>query len=224
MATRLGIYNGALRHIGERALVTLNDATEARRKLDEVWNNNEVQNCLEMGLWRFATRTSELQNDPNISTTFGYGYGYTKPSDWVKTINVAQDEFFTVPCTRYADENGFLFADLNILFVRYVSNDPNYGLNLSIWTGAFTKFVEWYFANEVCLKLTNDPKKAAMIVNPENPEKGYLPSALMTARNLDAWGDAVKFPARGNWVLSRIRLGANSGSWNDGGNQGQLIG
>lgn len=223
-ATRLGIYNAALMHIGERAIPTLNFNSEGRRKLDDVWNNDGVNRCLELGLWRFATRSSELFYDPNIQTSFGYGYAFTKPIDYLKAINVAQDEFYTQPLTRYSDEQGFIFSDLQQIYVRYVSNDPNFGQNLALWTGAFTRMVEWYFANEICLKITNDPKRAALIQDPGAPNRGYYPAALLAARNLDAWADPVKFPARGNWVNSRIRMGANSGSWNDMGNQGQLIG
>jgi hypothetical protein len=222
--TRLQLYNAALMIIGERALVTLNDATEARRKLDDVWNNAGVLRCLEKGLWRFATRTSQLTYDQNITTSFGYANAFPKPTDWVKTVNVAQDEFFQQPCLRYSDEQGYLYADLTQLYVRYVSSDSNYGLNMALWTGAFTEMAEMYFASRVVRKLTNDDKKAALIQDPENPQKGWLPQAIINARNLDAWADAVKFSARGNWVNSRIRNGANSGSWNDMGNQNQLIG
>jgi hypothetical protein len=47
---------------------------------------------------------------------------FAKPTDWVDTSAVCQDEYFRVPLLQYADEVGYWFADLDEIYVKYVSD------------------------------------------------------------------------------------------------------
>ena len=81
---QLGLYNGALRLVGNTKLASLTVNEEAQWLLTDVWNdgNGAVQACLEEGLWFFATRTSMLGYDPTITPSFGYAFAFEKPADW----------------------------------------------------------------------------------------------------------------------------------------------
>ena len=223
MATdRLKIYNGAALIVGERNLATLTDRIELRFLLDNVWNDGGVRYCLEQGQWRFAMRTTKQIYDPAIQPAFGYRRAFPKPTDYVDTSAVCQDEYFNVPLLQYADEIGFWFADWDEIFVKYVSDAVDYGADLSRWPFSFTEYVKHFFAGKIVQKLPGKESLVTRLLGPAGrPESGAVHGALITAKNRDAMAGPTTFPARGSWT--RSRYGSRAG-WNDGGNRGSLIG
>ena len=202
-ATRLSVYNGALLLCGERALSALTDAVEARYLLDTVWNNNGVDGCLEEGQWEFAMRTIQIDYDTGITPTYGYARAFNKPTDWILTSAVCSDEFFRVPLTRYVDEAAYWYADIDTIYVRYVSNDANYGGNLAGWPRSFTEFVEAHFASKIILKVSSSEEKLRAFVNPENPKHSIRGRALLHAKSRCAMASPTQVPATGSWSRSR---------------------
>lgn len=219
--TRLQLYNDALLMCGERSISTLNDATEGRRLLDIVWNNNGVDGCLEEAQWEFAMRTIRIDYDPDIEPDYGYNRAFGKPDDWILTSAVCSDEFFRVPVLRYVDEAGYWFSDLDTLYIRMVSNGASYGGDLAMWPRSFTEFVAAHFASRIILKITNDEKRQAMFVNPSNPEKSLRGRALLNAKSRCAMAGPSTYPAQGQWSKARLR---GTSRRDGGGTSGNLIG
>lgn len=217
-ATRLSIYNGALLLCGERALSGLTDEVEARYLLDTVWNNNGVDGCLEEGQWEFAMRTIQIDYDSGITPTFGMARAFDKPTDWILTSALCADESFRAPLTRYVDEAGMWYADIDTLYVRYVSNDSNYGGNLAGWPRSFTEFVETHFASKIILKVSSDEGKQKLFFNPENPKHSIRGRALLHAKSRCAMSGPTQRPATGNWSLSRAVGGGRGDLGNTSGN------
>lgn len=214
MATRLEIYNTALLYCGERSISSLSEEREPRRILDQVWDTNGVIRCLEEGQWHFAMKGVELNHDPDIDPQFGYGYAFTKPTDWVLTSAVCEDEYFRTPLNLYTDEAGYWYADLDPLYVKYVSSDVDYGLNLGAWPETFTEFVAWHFASRIIMKLSESQEKWKEI-------QVMRQKALRLAKNKAAMAEPAMFAAKGSWSRARTR-GTKRG---DGGNtSGNLIG
>jgi hypothetical protein len=214
MTTQLDIYNGALLLVGERFLSTLTENREPRRLLDRVWSSNGVKTCLEMGQWNFAMRTIQIDYDSGVEPDFGYNRAFPKPEDWVLTSGLCSDEFFRSPLTRYWDEAGYWYSDLDTLYVRYVSNDTGYGMDLNKWPESFREFVEAHFASKIILRLSNSVDELTKV------EK-LRTARLKTAKSRAAMAEPTSFPARGNWSLSRNRYPNRR----DGGSQsGNLIG
>lgn len=209
---RLALYNEALRICGERRLASLTEAREPRYLLDEVWSAGGVEDCLEQGQWNFAMRAVQVDHDPAVSPAFGYQFGFTKPSDWIRTAGVCSDEFFKSPLLQYTDEVGYWYADTDPLYVRYVSNDSGFGGNISGWPGTFCTFAASLFAAKIVYKLTSDKDRIILV---EKKEK----LAKRDALNKDAMNDPTTFPARGSWVRAR-----GTGGGGDRGNRGSLIG
>lgn len=219
--TRLGLYNGALLLCQSRALASLTENREPRYLLDQVWQDGGVRACLEEGQWRFARRSARLDYDPAVEPDWGPRRAFSKPTDWVATSAVCSDEYLKMPLIQYKDEAQYIFADLDEIYVTYVSDDDNYGNNLAAWPPSFTEFVKAYFASKVVGKLSNDKAIIDKIIHPRT---GILDRYKLTAKNRDAQADPPKPLAQGSW--SRARQGA--GSWNgpmgDGGSSGSLIG
>lgn len=213
MATKLSVYNNALLALGERKLSSLSENREARRALDDVWDGEGVIACLERGLWNFAIRTVELTYTPDLTASFGYRWAFDKPTDFVRLAGLCSDEFFKVPLLEYRDEAGYWFADLEVIYVSYVSKDTNYGLDLSRWPVTFTRYVESLFASRVCLRLTGDKQKKLEM---DADVKRYLDEA----KAVDAMDNPTQMLPAGSWL--RARAGRRSRL--DRGNRSSLIG
>lgn len=212
--SQLDIYNGALLVCGERFLAALTENVEPRRLLDREWAAGGIQTCLEEAQWHFAMRTQQLDYDPSIEPSFGYNRAFPKPVDWVLTSAVCSDDFFRSPLTRYSDEAGYWYSDLDTIYVKFVSNDINYGLNMGRWPKKFQEFVEAHFASKIILKLADGLDK-------EKDIREIRKARLMTAKSKDAMADPTMFPAQGAWSRSRNRFPGRR----DGGNiTGNLIG
>lgn len=220
-ASRLSLYNDALLLAGERALANLNEVNEPRRLLDQIWNDQGVDACLEEAQWMFAMRTIQIDYDPGIEPTYGFSRAFDKPSDWILTSALCSDEFFQQPLLRYSDEAGFWFADLDTIYVRYVSNDASYGADMSLWPASFKDFVAAHFASMLILKISNDNARKRLFINPENPKHSIRGRALLNAKSRCAMASPTSFPAQGGWSRARIRGGTTR---DGGGTTGNLIG
>lgn len=222
--TRLKIYNGALMLCGEVRLASVDENREARHLLDEVWNDGGQRYCLEQAQWQFAMRSSRLDYNTDVQPDWGFPRAFDKPVDWVATSGVFQDEFMRAPLLDYADEVGYWYANLDQIFVRYVSDDENYGLNLSLWPTTFTDYVKAYFASRIVHKMPGGAARITALLGADasGEKSGVLHAALLTAKNKSAMTQPATFPNRGTWARARYagsRLGRR-----DGGNPNQLIG
>ncbi len=198
MATsQLKLYNGALRECGERSLASLSEDREPRRKLDEVWDGGRfVTSILEEGDWNFATRSIEAEADEGLTPDFGLPNGFEKPEDWVRTSMVCSDEFFKSPYNNYTDEAGHWYAGLDTLYIQYVSNDADYGLDYSKWPESFTTWAEKRLALKVHKRLTAAKSDYDEL---KKDEKKWL----IMARAKDARAQGAVFMPRGNWSAAR---------------------
>jgi hypothetical protein len=215
MTDQLSIYNGALNILGERKLADLTENREPRHQLDDVWDNDMRLRCLQMGQWNFAARSVQLEASPSVTPSFGYQFGFDKPpADFVRTMMVCYDEYFNLPITRYSDEGQWIFCDTEIIYLKYVSIDPQFGLDYSLWPANFTEFVEHYLAYKVAPRLTGlDMKERTM--------EAKFERALLKAKSTDAMESPAKFAPKGGWAQSRAGF---RGGRSDRGSRSRLIG
>ena len=212
MPTKLSIYNGALAVIGDRRLASLTDDVESRYKLDEIWDNDLIDRLLEMGQWNFAGRTIELTASPSVTPSFGYQYGFDNPTDWIRTMQLCYDEYFQQPMTKYSSESAWWFADTEVIYVQYVSNDVQYGGDLTLWPRNFTEMAEHYVAMKVAPRLTGLDFDSDKLL-------GLWKMWLREAKATDAMEEPTKFAPKGSWVRSR-----QGGRGGDRGRTNKLIG
>lgn len=215
MPTQLSIYNGALTVLGERQLADLDENREPKWELDAIWDNEMTNRVLQFGLWNFAARSVELTASPSVTPSFGYQFGFDKPpADFVRTMMVCYDEYFNMPITRYSDEGQWIFVDTEIIYFKYVSNDSQFGGDMSLWPANFTEMVEHYMAYKIA------PRLVGLDITERTLEAKWE-RALLKAKSTDAMESPARFAPKGGW--SRARQGFRSGS-QDRGNRSQLIG
>jgi len=213
--TRLALYNAALRECGERKLASLTDDVDHRYMLDDVWADGFVRDVLGQGQWVHGTRSIELASDADTETQFGYSYAFVQPDDLVRTIGLCVDERYETPVTAYQVEAGYWYADIDPLFVRYISDDADYGGDLSRWPDDFTRFAELRLAWRIQPRLTGSKTDRVQMAKD-------MKKALLDAKSTDAMEKPVAFPPRGSWVLSRA--GRRGGGLRDRGSRTRLIG
>jgi hypothetical protein len=213
MASKLSVYNGALRILGEEKLASLSESRTARRRLDTVWDGDTgVLWCLQQGLWNFAMKSIELTYSPSVTPAFGYSYAFDKQTDWVRTARCSDNEQF-IGRFDYRDEADYWWANCDTIYVKYVSKDTSYGLDLSLWTPNFTSFVEHHFAQSICMATTQSEAKTTEL------EKA-VKRKLNLARSVDAMDEASESLPPGSWSQSRRGRGTRG----DGGSTSNLIG
>lgn len=196
--TKLSLANGAMRLLKERSL-TANELTngtrEPARVFNSVWDDGGLDSVLESGQWKFAKRTRMFDASPSVTPVFGYRYAFDKPTDWVRTIGVWQDEMSTSPLNAYREEAGYWYASLETIYVAYVSNDAAFGLDYSLWPQSFVQFAQAHFASQIAGPLTDEGKEIMKV------RKLFLSAALST----DAMGDPSRSLPVGSWVRARTR-------------------
>lgn len=215
MATKIAVFNAALSELGDYSLSDTGEPVPAGRVLVARWDRT-VADCLSEASWNFAMEDAEITGDTGLITDrVGPRYGFSKPSDWVRTVAVSQDEFFSFPHLSYLDDGAIWKADSTPLFVRFVSNDTGLGLYLPRWTAAFTRYVELELAVRACMKLTQDKSLKKLLQEDRD-------TARKVAKNQDAMNEAQpKFPPASSWTRARYGM---SGGNRDRGNTGSLTG
>lgn len=193
---KLGIYNAVCRLCRTKKLASLSENRRPRRLIDDVWAIDPIKFCLEQGQWQFATKTVQITASTTIDPEFGYQYAFEKPSDCVRIVGLSFNEYFTEPEFQFADEQNYLYADIDTLYVKYVSDADDYGRDYDLWPPSFEKLVIAYISNEVVGDLTNSNTLADKI------EKEYE-KRLMNAQNKDGVNRPVKFGSRGSWNKAR---------------------
>jgi hypothetical protein len=213
---KLSLFNGALLECKERELAALSDDVAARRLLDRAWaaSGGAVDFCLGQGEWRFATRSIELASTTSVTPAFGYRLAFEKPTDHVRTNKLCSDPYQQVPLLAYSQEQSYFFADIDPIYLSYVSNDASYGADYSLWSPEFVRYVELYLATKIMGKLTmSDEEKKTLFA--------YAGRALAEAKSSNAKEGPTVFPPQGAWVSARLGRGATR---RDRGSRSSLVG
>lgn len=214
MVSKLGLWNGALLEIGQERLSDTGDPVVSARELTFVYSQ-VVDECIAAGSWNFATETIKAEADTGVTPSFGFTEVFAKPTDWVRTVAISGDEFFSYPLLDYYDDVNFWSANYSPIYIRYVSDDTGMGLELTRWTADFTRFVELQLAERVCMKLTQNASMKEEIGKRRD-------KARKTALNRDSMNEAQpRFAPPSGWTTARW---GRNGSGRDRGSRGSLTG
>lgn len=212
MTTKTVLYNAALRHIGERKLSSVTEATEPRYVLDDAYTTL-IDFLLMQGFWKFSLRTSQLTYDSAVTVTFGYPKAIAKPTDFIRTHKLCSDEYLKTPVLEYNEDNGYWYAHEEDIYMSYVSNGASYGADLTAWTPSFNKYAELYLATQIAKRLAPSVDLNAL--------QRDTSIALAEALGKDAMEGPTEFLPRGGWSNSRSN---GSRSTRDRGSRSNLTG
>jgi len=209
--TRLTVYNGALREAGERSLASLSENREPRRLLDDIWNDGAglLRFVLQAKQWRFGRRTVKLSADPDITPDFGYRYAFGVPTDHVRTCAVSEDQYLQTPLLAYQIESGYWYADIDQIYVSYISTDTSYGGDLSKWPPNFTLWVETHMASLIAGRLTGSKANRNDLIK-------LAAMRLKEAAATDAMESPTQFPPGPQGTFVRARAGRQAARYDRG--------
>lgn len=206
---QLGLYNGALRLCQERKLASLSENREPKRLLDDVWNEDPIRNWLEASQWQFAARSYKLDYDPDVTPQFGYRRAFKAPDDFVRLLAISADEYFNQAMTAFKYETGYWFADLDIIYVSIVSDDADYGRDMSNWPPSFVRFAQADLAVQINPRLTTSRADTDDL-------KKELEDCLKSATGKDGVNRNTEFWSRGTWSRARNGFWGGRGGYNGG--------
>ena len=92
---------------------------------------------------------------------------------------------------------GYWYSDTYPIYVKYVSNSASYGLDLTLWPSAFTRYVVVALAHRIVNAITQNS------ADQERLEKLTLPRAKRDALNKDAMNEGSKFRRVSSWNAAR---------------------
>lgn len=203
-ATKLSLINGAQRLLKVRKLTAAELASNLRepaRIANDAFDADLIRGCLEAGAWRFAIRSQQIFADPGIDPQFDTGglqFAFQKPTDWVRTVGMFSDADMQCQYEMYNDEAGFLFADLDTLYWRYISDDADFGSNYTLWPRSFQEYFEAKLASVIAGPMTQSGQEMMQL------------SEIMLGKALSK--DVLNEPTRqqplSSWARSRL-----SGGW-----------
>lgn len=198
MADKLAIYKEALRHLGNTARLSgLTEVSPARYALDDAWDG-AVEYLLAKGLWNFAMRSVEISADEDAEPLFGFSYAFSKPDDWIRTASISDQGPIGEGYEDYSDEPGYWYANVTPLYVSYVSNDDEYGLNIASWRQPFAKALAAYLAFNCGLPISADRGN-------RNDMFQLFTRLLKEAKTLDAVDERVRREPEGRLVKARTQ-------------------
>ena len=164
--------------------------------LDRIYDDT-LRFCLEQGQWNFAMRTVEIESSSSIESEFGLRFVFTKPEDWIRTSAMSSDAYFRSPLLDYVDEAEYWIAETDPVFAKFVSSDPDFGMNLGIWPATYTEYVAVSLARRSCISITSDKGLLRDLITLERKAK-------LDAMSTDAMNEAQpRIAPTGTWVRSR---------------------
>jgi len=194
---KLLIYNGALQVCKASRLRRLDENRPSRYELDHAWQTDVIKTCLEEGNWQFASRTVKMEYDNTIDMKFGYDYAFKKPDDWCRTIILSASEKLDYPMRDYKDQGDFIYADIDTIYLEYVSHGTDYGRNYELWPQHFLKYVMAELGNDVVGRISDAGATEQKVMTVRDKRKSE-------AISNDALNRPTKQFPTGSWTNSRV--------------------
>lgn len=201
MATKQQLYRSAALILKQNSSgMTVSD-DEAVVNTFNLFYDEAIRYALASGDWNFATRTVSIEADENLSSAFGYSFVVVKPDDYAdRIVAISGNDMFDPPLDGYDEEGGLsgnIFCNVDPLYLRYVSNGVEYGLNLADWPPAFERYFEYELAERGRGMLTN-----MSAAEDERFERKYR-RALQNAKSKDARNQGAAMLPQGRLVQAR---------------------
>ena len=168
-----------------------------RRLIDESYDAS-VEYMLGQGLWNFAARTVAIESEIDVEPSFGFTYAFEKPTDYIRIVAIGDNGSLWPPLNDYLDEGNYWHANVDPLYIQYISDDASYGLNTGLWPQTFKKALEAYIA----LQIAPDPHANVSGTKLQMLQAHYK-DMIRDARAKDAMNQGNQRPPPGRLAIAR---------------------
>ncbi len=200
--TKLQLYKRACILMEQTPISALTDAVESRRRLDDHYDD-ALAWLMEQGFWRCGMRTVEITQNEAVSPAFAFEFAHDMPSDFVKKYVISASEFLDPPLDEqsagnaYLIEGGYLWANVTPVYMRYLSNDSSYGLDLTRWTEGMANAV----AHELAARAAPFVTGSKELANELHDDALALAGRAGT---FDAMQQTTQATREGRWTKNRF--------------------
>ena len=199
MADKLEIFSRTLVKLGQRPLLSLTDNRPEQRAIDRVYDST-LQRLIEGALWKFASKSVEMQTADTAATQFGYQFAYELPEDYSRIIRICDNNRFRPTLIDFLIENGYIFCDCQPLYLQYVSNDTTHGYDPGNWPASFADAVVDELAYRTAPFLAGAGVQKIEQLEKEAKRSFYIAKGRDAVNNPESWmppGRLVR--ARSGW-------------------------
>lgn len=203
MADKLALWRQALIHLGKASITTLTDDVEAVNVFGNAWAG-VLMEAFDAGDWNAFKKSAQLSQSGSGTAAIGWTYVFDYPDDYLRTVAVSNYPGFDEPFRDYVDEGGYLSANTDTIYLRYISNAKMVDASVDTWPAMFWRYVAMLLAYETCEKLTSGQTKQVDL------EK-RLTKALRDAKSVDARNENRQ-QGPGSWLRSRHGYGTGTGT------------
>jgi hypothetical protein len=151
--SQLALYNNALYLIGQRRLTALTEDRKPRYVLDDIYDLNAIEHCLEIVKPVFATKTVKLSS-PAANAVYGYSSVHTLPATYITDVAAYSDDQLDQPISRYVIDGNTLSCEYATVYLRYIDNDAV--TTFTYWSPSFSHVVSAFLAREACTSIAPD--------------------------------------------------------------------
>lgn len=200
--TKLQLYIRACILMEQMPVSTVSDNVEVRRRLDDHYDD-VLAWVMEQGFWRTGLRTAELALNTGVAAAFGFEYAHDIPTDFVKQYVVSASDALHPPLDGqsnvkpYRMEGGYVWANTTPIYMRYLSNDAAYGLDLTLWTEGMANGCAHELAARAAPVVTGSTEKADKL----HEEATGL---ISRAATFDAMQQPTMATREGRWTGNRF--------------------
>lgn len=195
---KLQVWKQALRHLQAATIVTLDDDVKAVHVFNAAWAD-VVEEAFNAGDWNFA-KVSESLSASSAAPALGWSYAFPYPESWLRSVAVSTTPDFRSPFYDYVDEGGYLHANTNVLYLRYISSAKMADEAIATWPTMFRAYVALKLAYDTCGRITSGDTL-------EGKLEKRMEKALRQAKSVDARNENNKVIAPGSWLRSRHGFG-----------------
>lgn len=202
MATKQQLYRSAALILKQNSVSMTVTDDEAMVNTFNLVYDEAIRFALANGDWNFATRTVSIEASADVSSEINdFSFAIPKPNDYAgRIVAISGNQRFDPPVDDYHEDGGFsgnIWCDVDPLYLRYISNSSEYGLNLADWSPSFERYFEYELAERARGMLTN-----MSAAEDERFEKKYK-RALNDARAKDARNQGAQKLPQGRLVQAR---------------------
>ena len=203
MPAEVDIINVALRKVGATPITSRSSGTKTANAADDLYD--EVRDALlRSHPWNFATKRVKLAR---IVTTpvYEYDYGYALPSDWMRTIQVSDNDQGVSSITHTMEivaSARAVLCNAEDVYLRYVSrvSDPN------LMAADFRYALATWLAKDLAVPIASSNSLHEALAF-------ELKVAIAKASSSDAAGAPAERRPRGSWANSRSGNQFGTGIW-----------
>lgn len=154
MSSQVDICNRALIRLGADTITSITDNTKEARLLNILYDQVRRE-LLRLHPWNFAVKRVILASDPDSAPDFDFYYAFPLPSDCIRILKVANNDY------SYKIENGYMLSNVDAPEVIYIADITD----TSVYDSLFSTMFSLRLSSEIAYNLTNNSSLAAQLVD-----------------------------------------------------------